>query len=136
MSSSMAKVVHDGLAAGENGQIFEHRLATVAVARGLDGTDLEHAAKLVDYEHRKRFAGDIFGNDEQRLLRLHDLLKEGHKLVNAIDLAFVDEYEWLFEDNLHVVRIGDEVRAEVAAIELHAFDDFNAQFRGPCLLRR
>jgi hypothetical protein len=48
-----AQVLHDRLGAGEDRDILEHGLAAVAVAGGLDGTDLQHAAQLVDDQRRQ-----------------------------------------------------------------------------------
>jgi hypothetical protein len=42
-------------------------LAAIAVARSLDGTNLEGAAQLVDDQRREGFAFDFFGDDQQRL---------------------------------------------------------------------
>ena len=36
----------------------------------------------------------------------------------------------VFEISFHPLRIGDEVRGEVAAVELHAFDDLEGGFHG------
>ena len=67
-----AEVFGDHLAAGEDGDVFEHRLAAIAEARRLDGRDLEAAAQLVDDERGQRLAFDVLGDDEQRLAGLHD----------------------------------------------------------------
>jgi hypothetical protein len=45
-----ADLLGDDLAAGEDGDVLQHRLAAVAEARGLDGDRLERAADLVDDE--------------------------------------------------------------------------------------
>ena len=42
--------------------------------------------------------------------------------------------ERVFQLNSHLVRIGDEVRREIAAVELHAFDDIEFGFEGFCFL--
>ena len=65
-----AEVFADERAAGEDGDVAEHRLAAIAEARGLHGTDVQHAAELVDDQGRQRFAFDVFGDDQQRLARL------------------------------------------------------------------
>ena len=39
------------------------------------------------------------------------------------DLLLVEKDERLVENGFHALRIRDEVRGEVAAVELHAFDD-------------
>ena len=61
-----AEVFGDRLAAGQDRDVLEHRLAAIAEARRLDGRDLEAAAQLVDDERGQRLALDLFGDDEQR----------------------------------------------------------------------
>ena len=41
----------------------------------------------------------------------------------------MDQHEGLFELDDLFVLVGDEVRREIAAIELHAFDDFDGGLR-------
>jgi hypothetical protein len=53
-------------AAGQDRDVFEHRLATIAEARRLDGRDLQAAAQLVDHQGGQRLAFDVFGDDQQR----------------------------------------------------------------------
>ena len=80
-------------AAGEDGDVFEHRLAAVAVAGRLDGADVEDAAELVDDQRRQGFALDVLGDDQQRLLGLLDLLEQRDELGGGADLVLVDEDE-------------------------------------------
>ena len=47
-----ADLFADDLATGEDGDVGQHGLATVAEARGLDGDGLERAANLVDHQGR------------------------------------------------------------------------------------
>ena len=65
-----AEVFADQRAAGEHGDVAQHRLAAIAEAGGLHGADVEHAAELVDDQGRQRFAFDVFGDDQQRLAGL------------------------------------------------------------------
>src|SRR5207302_2791826 len=58
-----AEVFGDGLAAGEGGDVFEHGLAAVAKARGLDGSALQRAAELVHPQGGQRLAFDVFSAD-------------------------------------------------------------------------
>ena len=46
------------------------------------------------------------------------------------ELLFVEQDVRIFQFDDHLVGIGDEVRRQVAAIELHAFDDFEFGFGG------
>ena len=48
-----AEIFRDHLAAGQDGDVFEHGLAAIAEARRLDRRDLEAAAQLVDDERRQ-----------------------------------------------------------------------------------
>jgi hypothetical protein len=118
-----AQVLHHGGRARQDRDVLEHRLAAIAVARGLDGGDVERAAELVDDERGERLAGDVLGNDEQRLLGGHHLFEDGDQLGHVLDLVLVDEDEALVELDLHVFGVGDEVGREIAAVELHALDD-------------
>ena len=55
---------------------------------------------------------------------LGDLLEQREQVLHRADLLFVDQDVGVLEDDFHALGIGDEVRREVAAVELHAFDDF------------
>src|SRR5688500_7732679 len=67
-----AELFEDRGAAGDDGDVFEHGLAAVAEAGGLDGDGAEGAAELVDDEGREGFAFEVLGDDEDRLALLGD----------------------------------------------------------------
>src|SRR5712692_8608801 len=69
-----AEIFGDGLAAGEGGNVFEHRFAAIAEARSLHGSALQRAAELVDDQRSEGFALDVLGNDEEWLAHLGDAL--------------------------------------------------------------
>ena len=132
-----AEVLEDRLAAGQDGDVAEHRLAAVAVAGGLDGGDLEDAAELVDDQGGQRLALDVLGDHQQRLVRPGDLLEERDQdLGRRADLLLVDQDVGVFEDDLHAVLVGDEVGAEVAAVELHPLDDVDGRLEALAFLDR
>ena len=56
------------------------------------------------------------------LAGLEDLLERRHHVRDGADLLVGDEDVGLVEDGLHAVRVGHEVGADVAAVELHALD--------------
>ena len=64
-----ADLLGDDLAAGEDGDVLEHRLATLAEAGGLDGDRVERAADLVDDERGERLALDVLGDDQRAACR-------------------------------------------------------------------
>src|SRR6185437_633478 len=118
-----AQVLGDGASTGERGDVIEHGLAAIAEARGLDGRDLQRATQLVHNESGERFAVHVFRDDDERLAALRDLLQQRQQVFHRADFLFVDQDVGVLQSNFHALRIGDEVRREIAAVELHAFDD-------------
>ena len=122
-----ADFVGDDLSLGQRRDILQHRLAAIAKARGLHGADAERAAQLVHDQRREGFAFDVFRDDEQRLAELGNLLQHRKEVLHRRDLLVVDEDERTLEDDFHLLWIGDEVRRQIAAVELHTVN---------CLQRR
>src|SRR5690606_28093910 len=79
------------LAAGEDGHVFQHRLATVTEARRLDGGDLDDAADGVDDQGRQGFALDFLGDDQQRLASLGDAFQHRQQVTDVGDLLVVQQ---------------------------------------------
>jgi hypothetical protein len=119
-----AEIFGDGLAAGENRDVLQHCLATIAKARSLHGANLESSAQLIDDQGGECFAFHVLSNDDERLAALGDLLEQREQVLHRADLLFVDEDVGVLEHGFHALRIGDEIRREVAAVKLHALDDF------------
>src|SRR5579863_228305 len=118
-----AEILGDHLAAGEDRDVLEHRLAAIAEAGRLDRRDLEAAAQLVDDQRRQSLALDVLGDDDQRLAALHHRLENREHRLQRGELLLVDENIGLVELGDHLLGVGDEIGAEIAAIELHALDD-------------
>jgi hypothetical protein len=72
-----AEILADGLGAGEDCDVFEHRLATVAETRGLYCRDLQAASELVDDKGCQGLAFNILGNYHERLRSLNHCFKQG-----------------------------------------------------------
>ncbi len=119
---------HD-LGTGEQGEVLQDRLATVAEGRGLDGAGREGAADAVDDQGRQRLAVDVLGDDQQRLAGLDDLLQQRQQLLDRRDLALDQQDARVLEDGLHAVGIGDEVRRDEALVELHALGELQLEGR-------
>src|SRR5205085_7428898 len=111
------------LAACEDRNVLDHRLAAIAEARRLDGRDLEAAAQLVDDQGRQRLALDVLGDDQQRTPTLNDRFQDREHRLKVRQLLLMDQDVWIVELDLHLLRVGDEVWREIAAVELHALDD-------------
>ncbi|OPZ92203.1 MAG: hypothetical protein BWY73_00898 [candidate division TA06 bacterium ADurb.Bin417] len=119
-----ADILGDGLAAGQDGDVVEHRLAPVAEPGRFHRHREQGAADLVDHQGGQRLALDLLGHDQKGLADLGGLLQEGQDILDRADLLVVDENEGILEDRFHPFGVGDEVGGEVATVELHALDDF------------
>ena len=113
----------DDLAAGEDRDVLQHRLAPITEAGRLHRDRVERAADLVDDERGERLAFDVLGDDQQLLARLHDLLEQREQVLHRADLAVVDQDVRLVEHRFLAVGIGHEVRRHEALVELHALDE-------------
>ena len=114
--------IGDDRAAREDRDVLQHGLATIAKARGLDGSNLEDAADVVDHERRESFAFDVFADHEQGTTLLRDRFEQRQHFADVRDLLVRQEDQRLLELNRLVRLLVDEVRREVAAVELHALD--------------
>src|SRR5712671_2007210 len=118
-----AEIFRDRLTTGQNGDVLQHRLAAIAEARRLDGGNLEAATQTVDDESGESFAFDVFRDDDQRLAALHHGFQQRKQFIQLRKLLFVDQDVGIVHFNAHLIRVGDKVGRDIAAVELHAFDD-------------
>src|SRR6266487_1821291 len=118
-----AEIFRDRLTTGQNGDVLQHGLAAIAEARSLDGGNLEAATQTVDDEGGESFAFDVFRDNDERLAGLNHGFKQRKQFVQAGELLLVDQDVGIVHFNAHLVGVGDEVGRDVAAVELHAFDD-------------
>ena len=105
-------------------------------SRRLDRRNLEAAAQLVDDERRQRLSLYVFGDNEQRLASLDDSLEDREQRLKGGELLLVNEDVGVLELGHHLLGVGDEIGREVAAVELHPFDDVEFGFGGLRLLDR
>ena len=122
-----AEVLVHRPAAGQGGDVAEHRLAAVAVARRLDCRALKHAAQLVDHERGQGVGLDRLGDDDERFPGLADLFHHRDEVLGRRDLVLVYEDERVAKVDLHRLRVADEVGREVTAVKLHSLDDLNGR---------
>src|SRR5262249_41772225 len=131
-----AEVLGDQLAARQDRDVLEHGLAAVAEAGSLDGADLQGAAELVDDEGRESLALDLLGHNQEGLALLGDLLEDREQVLHVRDLLLEEEDFGVLKDALHPLGVGDEVRGQVPAVELHSLDDFQGRLEALGLLDR
>ena len=129
-----AEVGRDDLTAGQDGDVLQHFLAAVAEAGRLDAHAGERAAQLVEDDGGQRLALDVVGDDDELLTRIQHGLEHRQDLLNVRDLLIGDEDERVVNDGLHLVVVGDHVRGDIAAVELHALDDLGIGLGGLALL--
>ena len=91
------EVFGNELGTGEDGDVFEHGLATVAKAWSLHRADIQGAAQLVDDQGSQGFAFDVFGDDQQGLASLGNLFEQWQEFAQVADLLFVDEDQRFFQ---------------------------------------
>ena len=104
-----AKILEDGLGAGQCGDVAQHGLAAVAVARGLYGAHIQNAAEFVDHQGCQGLAFDVFGDDQKRLARLAHGFQQGDEILGVGDFFFVNQDQAFFEFHGLLVLIGDEM---------------------------
>ncbi|MPM47325.1 hypothetical protein SDC9_94034 [bioreactor metagenome] len=125
-----AGLFRDNLGAGEDGNILQHSLAAITKTRGFDGEDVEHTTQFVQDQGGQCFAVDIFSDDDQvSFAGLDKFLEHRHDILGSRDLLVVDQNVRIRNDRFHLVGIGDEVRRNVTAVELHTFHVFLLEFQ-------
>ena len=123
-----AEILGDDGATGQDGDVLEHGLAAITEARRLDGGDLQAATQLVDDQGGERLALDVLGDDQQRTAGLHHRFQDRQHGLQVGQFFLVQQNVRVVQLGDHFVGVGDEIRREIAAVELHAFDDI--QFGG------
>src|SRR5690606_37537689 len=124
----------DDLAAGEDRDVLQLRLAAVAEAGSLDGSRLEDAADLVQHERRESLALDVLGDDDELLAVLDHLVDDRQQVLDVADLLVGDQDVRVLEHSLLAVGVRDEVRVQVALVEAHALGELELGAEGLRLL--
>src|SRR5690606_12519011 len=123
-----AHLFADHLAAGQHGDVVKHGLAAVAEAGRLHAGALQHLAQVVHNQRGERLALDVLGDEHHLLLSAGKLLEQRHQVLDAAELLVVQEDVGVFELGAQVGAVVDEVRADVALIELHALYPLHLSF--------
>ena len=123
----------DNGATGEDSDVFEHLFTTVAEARCFNSADFELRTQTVDNQRGECFAIYILGDDEQGTTALYGGLQDGEQLFEVADFLVVDKDVWFVHLYLHGLGVGNEVGADIAAIELHTLYHVNGGVHALCL---
>ncbi len=125
-----AEVFGNNCTTGQDSDVFQHGFTAVTEARSFYSSDLQATAQLVDNQRCKRFAFNVFSNDDQRLAGLNNGFEDRQHWLKRGELLLVKKDQRVIHLGDHLVRVGDEVRRQVTAVELHAFYDFKFGFQG------
>src|SRR5882762_7730225 len=128
-----ADFIGDDRTAGQNGNVLQHGLPAIAEARRLDGRDLDDAADGVDHQGGERFAFHVLGNDQQLAAALRDGFEQREQFADVGDLLVDQQDQRLFELGALALLIVDEIRRQIAAVELHALDHFQLVLKARAL---
>src|SRR5205823_8915693 len=80
-----AEIFTDQTTTGEHGDVFQHRLATIAEAGRFHRADLQRAAQFVHDEGCERFAFYVLRNDEEWSAGFRDFLEQRKQVLQARD---------------------------------------------------
>src|SRR5439155_18108882 len=92
------------------------------------------AAELVHDERGEGLPFHVLGDDQERLAALDELLQQGQEVLDPRDLSADQQDMGILETSLHCLRVGYEVRRDVALVELHALDELELDAEGLRLL--
>src|SRR5471030_33211 len=123
---AQADLFGDNGTASQDSDVLEHCLATVAEAWSLDGCNFHDTAHVVHNQSRQGFAFDVFGNDQQRTASFGHCFQNWQHFADVGDFLVDQQDQRAVQLGNHGVRLVDEVRGQVATVELHAFN--NRQF--------
>ena len=129
-----AELLDDCLAAGENSDVLEHALTTVAVCRSLDCADVQNAAELVEDEGGQSLAVDVLSHDEQRCALLLDSLKDRQDVLDGGNLVIGHEDVRIVQLSGESLVVGCEVRGNVTLVKLHTLNSVDVDAEGLGLL--
>src|SRR3546814_16035714 len=73
------------------------------------------------------WSSDVCSSD-LRTTRLDDRFEDRQDRLEVRQLLLVDQDIRILKLDRHLFRVGDEIRRQIAAIELHAFDDIKLEF--------
>ena len=128
------KVIAENGTVGQDSEIAKDGLAVVTEARSLDGSDLELATELVENADSKSLTVNVLSNDDKGTALLLGSLESGDDVLDSGNLLLGEEDQRVLELDLGALGVGDEVRGDVTAVELHSFGDLKLVLDGLALL--
>ena len=112
----------DNGTASQSSDVLQHSFTTVAEARCFHRSHFNDAAHGVNHQGRQRFAFNVFSDDDQRFASFRYGFQNRQHFADVGDFFVSQQDERAFQLNGTGVRLVDEVRRQVAAVELHTFN--------------
>ena len=124
-----AQLFGNNLSTGQNGNILQHGFAAIAETRSLNRTNLQAAANTVDNQRSQSFAFNVFCHNQQSAAGLNNRFQNRNQRLQIGNLLIIQQNIRIFELAIHFIRIGNEIRREIAAVKLHAFNHIQFGFQ-------
>ena len=115
----------DHLAAGERGEIVQVGDPAMTEARRPDGHRLQRPVLVVLHEQAERGPLHLLGEDDQRPRRLHHRVERRHQVLDVDDRLVREQDVGVVEDRLHPLGVLDQIRGEVAVLDVHALHELD-----------
>ena len=116
------------LTSREHGNVLQHLLAAIAKSRCFDRCCIEDPPSFIHHQGCQGLPFQIFSDNQQGLTRTGHFLQHWHQVLDGANFLIDDQQACILELCHHCFIVGNEVRRDVTAIELHPLDHF--QFRG------
>jgi len=123
-----AEVFTNDFAAGQDCNVIQHFLASIAKAGRLDCGHVNRATQFIDHQRCQSFAFNIFCDNQNRLTQFGDLFQDRQQVSHRRNFLLAYQNDWILEDGFHLFGVRDEVGRQIAAIKLHTFDKFQIRF--------
>ena len=115
--------------AGQDGDILQHGFAAVAEARSFNGNGFQDAADVVHHQSRQGFAFYVFSDNQERTAGFCHLFQNRQQVADVADFFVEQQYKRIVQRGDLFFRVVDEVRRQVAAVELHTFNHVQLVFQ-------
>ena len=116
-------------AAGQDGDVLQHGFAAVAEARGFNGNGFQDAADVVHHQSRQGFAFYVFSDNQERTAGFGHLFQNRQQVADVADFFVEQQNKRIVQSSDLFFSVVDEVRGQVAAVELHTFNHVQLVFQ-------
>ena len=107
---------------GQGSDILQHCFTTIAEARCFNRSDFHDTAHGVNNQSCQRFAFNIFSDDQQRFACFRYSFQNRQHFADVGDFLVSQQDERAFQFYCASFRLVDEVRRQIATVELHTFN--------------